>query len=323
MPQLQAASKYAKKSTDANEKPDSNGKHTVIEMKPLKDTNKNLSASTDEFFKTFETVIEDIDKIQTNNSEIRKLQVKVLGAVNQEQVEKDRATLDDKVAENKKFGVRIRNALKKEQDRLDDKALAASNNDGQQKSARENHEMRLRRTQIAAHSRRFYDLWTEYNNQQLEYKDRSKDLLKRRCKIVNENLTDEEIETMLEEGKTQMFNASILDDTTKAREQLNELKDRHDEFLKLEKSIREVYDLFMELAALVEQQGESLNNIERLITDAQDRVVKGKEELVKAHEHKKSSRKKMIILAAILLAIIIIVIIVAASGSSSGSSSQS
>ena len=169
MPQLQAASKYAKKSTDANEKPDSNGKHTVIEMKPLKDTNKNLSASTDEFFKTFETVIEDIDKIQTNNSEIRKLQVKVLGAVNQEQVEKDRATLDDKVAENKKFGVRIRNALKKEQDRLDDKALAASNNDGQQKSARENHEMRLRRTQIAAHSRRFYDLWTEYNNQQVKY----------------------------------------------------------------------------------------------------------------------------------------------------------
>ena len=169
MPQLQAASKYAKKSTDANEKPDSNGKHTVIEMKPLKDTNKNLSASTDEFFKTFETVIEDIDKIQSNNSEIRKLQVKVLGAVNQEQVEKDRATLDDKVAENKKFGVRIRNALKKEQDRLDDKALAASNNDGQQKSARENHEMRLRRTQIAAHSRRFYDLWTEYNNQQVKY----------------------------------------------------------------------------------------------------------------------------------------------------------
>ena len=41
---------------------------------------------------------------------------------------------------------------------------------------------------------------------------------------MNENLTDEEIETMLEEGKTQMFNASILEDTTKAREQLNELK---------------------------------------------------------------------------------------------------
>jgi hypothetical protein len=41
---------------------------------------------------------------------------------------------------------------------------------------------------------------------------------------VNENISEEEIETMLDEGKTQMFNASILEDTTKAREQLNELK---------------------------------------------------------------------------------------------------
>jgi hypothetical protein len=49
-------------------------------------------------------------------------------------------------------------------------------------------------------------------------------LLKRRCRIVNENISEEEIETMLDEGKTQMFNASILEDTTKAREQLNELK---------------------------------------------------------------------------------------------------
>ena len=72
-----------------------------------------------------------------------------------------------KVAENKRYGVRIRNALKKEQDRLDDKSIAAAKEDGQKKSAKENHEMRLRRTQIAAQSRRFYDLWTEYNNQQV------------------------------------------------------------------------------------------------------------------------------------------------------------
>lgn len=49
-------------------------------------------------------------------------------------------------------------------------------------------------------------------------------MLKRRCRIVNENISEDEIETMLDEGKTQMFNASILEDTTKAREQLNELK---------------------------------------------------------------------------------------------------
>ena len=51
-------------------------------------------------------------------------------------------------------------------------------------------------------------------------------MLKRRCRIVNADISEDEIETMLDEGKTQMFNASILDDTTKAREQLNELKGR-------------------------------------------------------------------------------------------------
>ena len=60
MPQLQAASKNARKSAESGEKIDSNGKVT-IEMKPIKDSNKNLSASTDEFFKTFEDVIDDID----------------------------------------------------------------------------------------------------------------------------------------------------------------------------------------------------------------------------------------------------------------------
>ena len=169
MPQLQAASKHAKKSSETNGKQDKNG-DTVIEMKSLGNMNKKLSASTDEFFKTFENVIDDIDKIESNNKDIRKLQVKVLSGTNQQQVEKDRTSLDEKVAENKRYGVRIRNALKKEQDRLDDKSIAAAKEDGQKKSAKENHEMRLRRTQIAAQSRRFYDLWTEYNNQQVIYK---------------------------------------------------------------------------------------------------------------------------------------------------------
>ena len=51
-----------------------------------------------------------------------------------------------------------------------------------------------------------------------------KNLLKRRCKIINESVSDDEIEKMLDEGKTQMFNASILEDSKAAREQLNELK---------------------------------------------------------------------------------------------------
>merc|ERR1712158_268429 len=99
MPQLQAASKHARKAAETNEHADAKGRK--------KDT----------------------------NIEIRRLQVQVLGGTAQQQVEENRAKLDDKVAENKKYGVRIRNALKKEQDRLDDKAIEASKDDGKKKSA--------------------------------------------------------------------------------------------------------------------------------------------------------------------------------------------
>lgn len=312
MPQLQAASKHAKKAAETNEYADAKGrkKDTIIEMKPIGDSNRNLSASTDEFFKSFEDVIDDIDKIESNNKEIRRLQVQVLGGTAQQQVEENRAKLDDKVAENKKYGVRIRNALKRAQDRLDDKAIEASKEDGTKKSAKENHELRLRRTQIAAQSRRFYDLWTEYNNQQVDYRDRSKDLLKRRCRIVNADISEDEIETMLDEGKTQMFNASILEDTTKAREQLNELKDRHDEFLKLERSIREVHDLFIELGALVTQQGEMINNIAYNVEQATEKVEKGRKDLSDAERHQRSARRKKVICAAIIIVAVLILLLV-------------
>jgi t-SNARE complex subunit (syntaxin) len=251
-------------------------------------------------------------------------QIKSLSGTNQQQVEKDRSSLDEKVAENKRYGVRIRNALKKEQDRLDDKSIAAAKEDGQKKSAKENHEMRLRRTQIAAQSRRFYDLWTEYNNQQVDYRDRSKELLKRRCRIVNENISEDEIETMLDEGSTQMFNASILEDTTKAREQLNELKDRHDEFVKLERSIREVHDLFIELGALVTQQGELINNIAHNVEQAEERVEKGRKQLSDAERHQRSARRKKAICFTIIFvaALILLLVVLGELGAFSHSDSE-
>ena len=98
----------------------------------------------------------------------------------------------------------------------------------------------MRKTQVAAQSRRFYNIWNEYNSNQVEYRDKSKNLLIRRCKITNANYKDEDIEKMLDEGNTAVFAKSILDEERLARQQLTELQDRHDEFIRLEKSIREV-----------------------------------------------------------------------------------
>ena len=43
------------------------------------------------------------------------------------------------------------------------------------------------------------------------------------------------------------------------------LQNRHDEFIKLEKSITEVRDMFFEVAQLVQEQGEMVRSSSRLI----------------------------------------------------------
>lgn len=83
-------------------------------------------------------------------------------------------------------------------------------------------------------------------------------MLVKRCKITNSNYTDEQIEEMLDEGNTAVFAKGILDQERMARDDLNRLQDRHDEFIKLERSIREVHDMFVDLADLVAQQGRNI-----------------------------------------------------------------
>lgn len=80
--------------------------------------------------------------------------------------------------------------------------------------------------------------------------------------------------------------------------------------LQLEKQIEEVRDMFMEIANLVTQQGEMVDNIYQNVTRAGIDVEQGKDHLNKAEQYMKSARKKKIILACILLVIVLIILLV-------------
>lgn len=57
----------------------------------------------------------------------------------------------------------------------------------------------------------------------------------------------------------------ILEDSKIARQQLSDIKSRHNDVLKLEKSLTEVRDMFEEIAFLIEKQV-SINTIRKIIT---------------------------------------------------------
>ena len=88
--------------------------------------------------------------------------------------------------------------------------------------------------------------------------------------------------------------------------------DRHADFIKLELTIREAYELFTEMAALVSQQEDIVSNIWRDLENANDDVKEGAGQLNKAEWYQTSARKNKIILAAVLSLLILIVILILA-----------
>lgn len=96
-----------------------------------------------------------------------------------------------------------------------------------------------------------------------------------RCKITNSHVTDEQIEKMLDEGDTWVFAKGLDQESFLARRQLTGLRNDHDEFLRLERSIHDVHDMLLDISSLVAQQGDMIDNIEANVNAARTDMEMG------------------------------------------------
>ncbi|OON18048.1 SNARE domain protein, partial [Opisthorchis viverrini] len=160
--------------------------------------------------------------------------------------------------------------------------------------------VRVRRTQHSTITRRFMDVMAAYNKEQTDYRDACKAQIKLKLEIGMPVAalqpsecprTDEELEQMLESDNPQIFTQGILMDTQQARQNAADIEARHEDILKLEKSIRELHELFIDLAALVDSQSELLDRIEYNVDATQDHITGAVIATKKAKEYQKKSRK--------------------------------
>ena len=59
----------------------------------------------------------------------------------------------------------------------------------------------------------------------MAYRQKRKDQMLKKIKVAGTDLSDDQIEQMIDEGKTEVFAKSILDQTQMARQQLTELQE--------------------------------------------------------------------------------------------------
>jgi len=122
----------------------------------------------------------------------------------------------------------------------------------------------------------------EFQAVQGSYNERSRGIIKTQVQLVNPNASDEDIQKAIENGPDQIFSTS--ERAKVAAEALTYIQDRHKEILKLQKSLEEVHQMFLDLAALVEQQGETIDRIAFNISHAKEDVLKATEELRQANK---------------------------------------
>lgn len=170
--------------------------------------------------------------------------------------------------------------------------------------------MRIKVLQYTTMLKMFSDIMQEYNSSMLRYHEKCLLLLQQQKALTRKHITSEELDELLNSQETNLFIDNFLQDSESAKQQLSEIQDRHKEIIKVEKSIAEIRDMFMEMAFLIEKQGEQLNSVEYFAGTTVDNVDSGRIDLKKANQRSHRYRKKKIKIAIILSVIIILFLLI-------------
>lgn len=153
---------------------------------------------------------------------------------------------------------------------------------------------RIAHAQYSALTRAFQQAMHEYNQAEMKQRDNCKIRIQRQLEIMGKDVSGDQIEDMFEQGKWDVFSENLLADVKGARAALNEIESRHRELLRLENRIRDVHELFLQMAVLVEQQADTLNVIELNVQKTVDYTGEAKAQVRKTLEYKKKNPCRII-----------------------------
>uniref|UniRef100_A0A8C0EVT5 Syntaxin-1A n=1 Tax=Bubo bubo TaxID=30461 RepID=A0A8C0EVT5_BUBBB len=220
-----------------------------------------------------------IDKISENVEEVKRKHSAILASPNPD--EKTKEELEELMADIKKTANKVRSKLKSEY-------LAAGLSLPQDPYSGS---LFLSPPQHSTLSRKFVEVMSEYNATQTDYRERCKGRIQRQLEITGRTTTSEELEDMLESGNPAIFSSGIIMDSNITKQALNEIETRHSEIIKLENSIRELHDMFMDMAMLVESQGEMIDRIEYNVEHSVDYVERAVSDTKKAVKYQSKARR--------------------------------
>ncbi|XP_061589424.1 syntaxin-2-like [Cololabis saira] len=233
----------------------------------------------DDLFKTFGDVRGLIENISRQAEEIAKRQTSILSFPNQDKGGRDELELLNN--EIKKNANLVRAKLKSMQ-----KSWSIHENNLDSSVMH-----RIQRNQHSHLTRWFAEVMRGYHKGLMSFREKSKGHIQRQLEIVDKVTTDEELEEMLHLDNLSIFISDVKSEARVTSQALTEIERRHQDIICLESSIKDLHEIFVDTAMLLEIQGELINNIQKNVTGAAEYVDVSKEEINKAVIYKKNPSK--------------------------------
>ncbi|KAI3382921.1 hypothetical protein SNEBB_001265 [Seison nebaliae] len=252
----------------------------------------------EDFFQEVEGIRTKVNQINQNVELVKRAHSSILSAPQpDERVKQD---LEQRMSDIKRTANQVRQKLKAMEARIEQTEQESS------ASA----DLRIRKSQHATLSRQFIEVMHSYNVAQVDYRERCKARIQRQLEMTGKVTNNDEIEDMLEKGTPNVFIDGIIIDTQQAKQTLKDITDRHEDIMKLETSIRELHEMFTDMATLVESQGEMIDRIEFNVDHAVNYINSAKADTKTAVKYQSAARKKYMIIGGIAIAVILIIIII-------------
>lgn len=135
-------------------------------------------------------------------------------------------------------------------------------------------------------------IMSDYHSAENMQKTICRGRIMRQVSILGTEISDEQLDVIVHkggEGWTELSHSLETEGGRTSRWAMKEIKGRHKELVELEARLREVHQLFLEMAALVETQGSLLNNIEANVCQTEEYTEKINIHIKKAIQYKKKN----------------------------------
>lgn len=158
--------------------------------------------------------------------------------------------------------------------------------------------------------RQLKGLLDEFQAAQQDYKIKSRQRIERQIKIVKPNYSQQDVDSAMDGHAEQIFAGQIMASTSHAMavNALADVQERHQDIVKLERSITQLHQLFVELSVIVGVQGDVIDHMLVTTADASARTLDGVNAITRATTGQRKSRRKLFIMGALLLLLFLIIL---------------